>query len=48
MLDDLKGKMIERLRVHEKENKTLPARVIVYRDGVSEARQVISIRNPNF
>jgi hypothetical protein len=47
MLDDLKGKMIERLRVHE-ENKTLPARVIVYRDGVSEARQVISIRNPNF
>ena len=36
MLDELQDMMVERLLVYEKKNKELPARVIVYRDGVSE------------
>lgn len=37
MLDELKGMMVERLLHYEKTSKALPSRVIVYRDGVSEA-----------
>ncbi len=36
MLDELQDMMVERLLVYEKKNKELPARVVVYRDGVSE------------
>lgn len=36
MLDELQDMMVERLLVYERKNKVLPARVIVYRDGVSE------------
>ncbi|KAF8907085.1 argonaute-like protein [Gymnopilus junonius] len=38
MLDELSDMLIERLQVYEKKNKTLPDRVIVYRDGVSEGQ----------
>jgi len=38
MLDELKDMLIERLLIYEKKNKTLPARIIVYRDGVSEGQ----------
>ncbi|KAF9476154.1 QDE2 protein [Pholiota conissans] len=38
MLDELREMMIERLLVYEKKNKALPARIFVYRDGVSEGQ----------
>jgi eukaryotic translation initiation factor 2C len=37
MLDELRDMLVERLLVYEKKNKVLPARIFVYRDGVSEA-----------
>lgn len=36
MITDLKDMMIERLECFHAKNKTLPARILVYRDGVSE------------
>ncbi len=42
MLDELEAAMIERLRVWEQKNKTLPERVFVYRDGVSEVGHIAS------
>ena len=36
MLDELRDMLVERLHVYEKKNKVLPARIFVYRDGVSE------------
>ncbi|TFK35795.1 argonaute-like protein [Crucibulum laeve] len=38
MLDELRDMMIERLQVYEKKNRTLPQRIFVYRDGVSEGQ----------
>ncbi|KAF9555709.1 argonaute-like protein [Agrocybe pediades] len=38
MLDELTDMMVERLLFFEQKNKILPARVIVYRDGVSEGQ----------
>ncbi|KAJ3494420.1 hypothetical protein NLJ89_g10812 [Agrocybe chaxingu] len=38
MLDELQSMLIERLLVYEKNNRTLPARIFVYRDGVSEGQ----------
>ena len=36
MIQDVDGMMIERLQAYKDTSKTLPERVIVYRDGVSE------------
>jgi len=37
MITNLKDMMVARLRLYQKHNKkTLPQRVLVYRDGVSE------------
>jgi len=36
MLDELRDMLIERLVLYEKKNKSLPDRIFVYRDGVSE------------
>lgn len=36
MISDLKDMMVERLETFQAKNKTLPQRVLVYRDGVSE------------
>ena len=38
MITDLKIMMEERLRLYQKHKKTLPRRIIVYRDGVSEGQ----------
>jgi hypothetical protein len=38
MLDELRDMMVERLLVWEGKNKSLPDRIIVYRDGVSEGQ----------
>lgn len=38
MLDELRDMMVERLLLYEKKNKVLPARIFVYRDGVSDVR----------
>lgn len=45
MLDELRDMLVERLLVYEKKNKALPVRIIVYRDGVSEASLSIFISN---
>ena len=37
MIEDLTEMMVERLQEYRKTNKALPKRVIIYRDGVSEA-----------
>ena len=34
---NLKDMMVQRLEAYKRENPKLPARVLVYRDGVSEA-----------
>lgn len=36
MLDELKEMMCERLLSYKKHSSTLPERIIVFRDGVSE------------
>jgi len=36
MLDELDEMLIERLNLWEKRNKSLPERILIYRDGVSE------------
>jgi hypothetical protein len=46
MLDELRDMLVERLLVYEKKNRALPARIIVYRDGVSEVSSSIFISNP--
>ncbi|KZT01938.1 argonaute-like protein [Laetiporus sulphureus 93-53] len=38
MVENLSAMMIERLQLWQKKNKSLPDRVIIFRDGVSEAR----------
>ncbi|KAG1734940.1 ribonuclease H-like domain-containing protein [Suillus paluster] len=38
MIDDLKEMMLERLRAYMKKSGSIPQRVIVYRDGVSEGQ----------
>ena len=38
MIDDLSEMMIERLKRYQEVSKTLPERVYVFRDGVSEVR----------
>ena len=38
MIQDLTEMMVERLQAYKVASKTLPKRVIVYRDGVSEVR----------
>jgi len=46
MLDELRDMLVERLLFYEKKNRALPARIIVYRDGVSEVSSSIFISNP--
>lgn len=46
MLDELRDMLVERLLFYEKKNRALPARIIVYRDGVSEVSPPIFIGNP--
>lgn len=36
MLDELRDMLVERLLVYEAKNKSLPDRILVFRDGVSE------------
>lgn len=36
MLDELDEMLVERLKLWEQRNKSLPERVLIYRDGVSE------------
>ena len=38
MLDELREMFIERLLLYEKKNRSLPDRIFVYRDGVSEGQ----------
>jgi len=38
MITELKDMMEERLRLYQKHKGTLPSRIIVYRDGVSEGQ----------
>lgn len=45
MLDELRDMLVERLLFYEKKNRALPARIIVYRDGVSEVSLPIFIGN---
>ncbi|KAJ7471966.1 argonaute-like protein [Mycena latifolia] len=44
MLSELRDMLVERLLVYEKKNKTLPQRIIVFRDGVSEGQFDIVVR----
>ena len=37
MIEDLTEMMVERLQEYRTANKALPKRIIIYRDGVSEA-----------
>lgn len=48
MLDELDEMLIERLNVWEQKNKSLPERILIYRDGVSEGQfdQVVSEELP--
>lgn len=39
MLDELRDMMVERLLLYEKKNKSLPQRILVFRDGVSEVSE---------
>jgi len=45
MLDELRDMLVERLLVYEKKNRALPARIIVYRDGVSEVSSPVVLSN---
>lgn len=47
MIKDLTDMMIERLQAYKAASKALPKRVIVYRDGVSEVRNLVSLRLAN-
>ena len=38
MITNLASMMVERLKAFQAKNKRLPARVLVYRDGVSEGQ----------
>ena len=38
MISDLESMFVERLQAYKAKNNTLPARVLVYRDGVSEGQ----------
>lgn len=38
MVEGLATLLVERLQLYEKKMKTLPERILVYRDGVSEVR----------
>ncbi len=38
MLDELKDMIYERLVLYKKHSSTLPERILVFRDGVSEVR----------
>lgn len=44
MITELKSMMEERLRLYQKHKKSLPRRIIVYRDGVSEGQFDIVVR----
>lgn len=47
-IDDLKDMMEERLKLYQSKKKTLPRRIIIYRDGVSEGQfsRVIEMELP--
>ena len=47
MIEPLTDMMVERLQAYKAASKTLPKRVIVYRDGVSEVRDLESSRLTN-
>ena len=40
MITELAAMMVERLEAFESANKSLPERILVYRDGVSEVLQL--------
>lgn len=42
MVSDLAGMMVERLKAFQAKSGTLPKRILVYRDGVSEVRAHIA------
>jgi hypothetical protein len=42
MIQELRDMMVERLLLFEKKNRSLPDKIIVYRDGVSEVRPICS------
>ncbi|KAJ7653632.1 argonaute-like protein [Mycena polygramma] len=44
MVTELRDMLVERLLLYEKKNKTLPQRLIVFRDGVSEGQFDIVVR----
>jgi len=44
MLDELRDMLVERMLVYEKKNKSLPERILVFRDGVSEGQFDIVLR----
>lgn len=43
MLDELKDMICERLSLYKARNKTLPERILVFRDGVSEVRSLTKV-----
>jgi eukaryotic translation initiation factor 2C len=38
MIDGMQDMLVERLQLYKKKNKSLPQRIIFYRDGVSEGQ----------
>ena len=44
MITDLKLMMEERLKLYQKHKNTLPRRIVVYRDGVSEGQFLTVVR----
>lgn len=47
MITDLTEMMVERLQAFKAASKVLPKRVIVYRDGVSEVGNLVSLKLAN-
>ena len=47
MITDLTEMMVERLQAFKAASKVLPTRVIVYRDGVSEVGNLVSLKLAN-
>ena len=42
MITDVAGMMEERLRAFNKQNKRLPSRIVIFRDGVSDVSRRVS------
>lgn len=48
MVEDLEEMMVERLEAFEKKSGKLPQRVFIFRDGVSEVRSLLVLREISF